>query len=310
MFVSSRSTWLRAAAFLAVLAPALPSGVAHAAPKKPVSDSDEAQKMFDHASKNFKKGYYDEAVTEFEKLRNTYPFSKFAVEAELKIADALFKKREYGDAADAYRTFAKLHPKHEQVDYAAFRVGLSLFLEAPKAVDRDQASTEKSLDEFRAFIQQYPDSKYADEAAKKIGDGRDRLAAKELYVGRYYTTHKKWHAALGRLKNVVDRYPDSPSEVEAQYLLGMAQWRLHDNDTARATLTDFVAKHPDTKWSRDARKILAKLGVSVARPTPTPKEEEESATPSPSSTPTAATPTPTPSPSATPAPAASPATTP
>lgn len=298
MSASSRSSWLCAAALLVGLLPALPARVAHAAPKKAVSEQDEAQKMFDHAAKNFKKGYYDEAIAEFEKLRNTYPFSRFAVEAELKIADALFKKREYGDAADAYRTFAKLHPKHEQVDYAAFRVGLSLFLEAPKAVDRDQASTEKSLDEFRAFIQQYPDSKFADEAAKKIGDGRDRLAAKELYVGRYYTSHKKWHAALGRLKNVVDRYPDSPSAIEAQYLLGTAQWRVHDNDAARATLTDFTQKHPDTKWSRDARKILAKLGITVARPTPTPKETEESVTPSP--TPAAPSPTPTPAPAASP----------
>ncbi len=302
MSASFRHVPVLALALAAALPLAIPARSAHAAPKKAASEQDEAQKMFDHASKSFRKGYYDEAITEYEKLRNTYPFSKFAVEAELKIADALFKKREYGDAADSYRTFAKLHPKHEMVDYAAFRVGLSLFLEAPKAVDRDQASTEKSLDEFRAFIQQYPDSKYADEAAKKIGDGRDRLAAKELYVGRYYVSHKRWHSSLGRLKNVIDRYPDSPASIEAQYLLGMAQWRLHQDDAAKATLTDFTEKHPDTKWSRDARKILAKLGVTVARPTPTPKEEEESATPTaaPSPTPAATAPAPAPSPSATP----------
>ena len=236
-------------------------------------DTEEPQRMYEHALKSFKKGYYDEAITEWEKLRNTYPFSKFAVEAELKVADALYKKREYGDAADSYRTFAKLHPKHEQVDYATFRVGLSLFLEAPSAVDRDQVSTEKALDELRSFIKQFPDSKFADEAAQKIGEGRDRLAAKELYVGRYYVKHGRYHASLGRLKNVLDHYPDTNSSVEAQYQLGIAQWKSHD-DAARATLSDFVEKHPDTEWSRNARKALAKLGGEVPKsaqtPTPAP----------------------------------------
>src|SRR5579885_407252 len=142
---SSRLARLAAALMLALTA-AAPSGALAA--KKPATEQDAAEKMYDHAAKNYKKGYYDETITELEKLRNTYPFSKFAVEAELMIADALYKKREYADAADSYRTFAKLHPRHEQVDYAAFRVGLSLFLEAPKAVARDQASTEKSLEAF------------------------------------------------------------------------------------------------------------------------------------------------------------------
>src|SRR3954454_11804246 len=95
--------------FIAALAGTLllVASAANAAPKKP--DVDEAQKMFDHASKSFKKKYYDEAIAEFEKLKNTYPFSKYAVEADLKIADALFQKREYADAADDYRSFLKLH---------------------------------------------------------------------------------------------------------------------------------------------------------------------------------------------------------
>ena len=255
-----------------------------AAPKK--ADVDEAQKMYDHASKSFRKKYYDEAIAEFEKLKNTYPFSKYAVEADLKIADALFQKREYADAADDYRSFSKLHPKHELVDYATYRVGLSLFLEAPKAVDRDQASTEKAMEELRAFIQQFPDSKYAEDASKKIGEGRERLAAKELYVGRYYVKHRKWKASISRLQNVVDHYPDTDSAVEGQFLLGEAQWKTHLNDAARATLTDFAEKHPDVKWSREARKILARMGVAIAKPTAIPSATPTTApSPSPSASP-------------------------
>lgn len=279
MFVSLRRLALALAGALL-----LAGSSAAAAPKKP--DVDEAQKMYEHASKSFRKKYYDEAIAEFEKLKNTFPFSKYAVEADLKIADALFAKREYGDAADDYRSFSKLHPKHELVDYATYRVGLSLFLEAPKAVDRDQASLEKAMEELRAFIQQFPDSKYAEDASKKIGEGRERLASKELYVGRYYAKHGKWKSSIGRLQNVVDHYPDADAAVEAQFLLGEAQWKNHQNDAAKATLTDFVEKHPDVKWSRDARKILARMGAAVAKPAPSPKTSP-SPSPSPSATPAA-----------------------
>ena len=180
-----------------------------AAKKKKGDEKDEAEKLYEKASKSLTKGYYDDCINDFEKLRNTYPFSKYAVEAELKIADALFAKKDYADAADNYRTFAKLHPKHEQVDYATYHIGLALFLEAPKSIDRDQASTEKALEELRTFVTQFPESKYADDAAKRIGQGRDRLAEKELYVGRYYVKHEEYKASLGRLRTVISRYPDT-----------------------------------------------------------------------------------------------------
>ena len=256
------------------------------------TEADEAQKLYDRAEKSFKKGYYDDAINTWDKLKNTYPFNHLAVEAELRIADADFKKREFADASDAYRTFAKLHPKHEQVDYATYRVGLSLFMEAPKSVDRDQSSTEKAMEEFRAFVTQFPDSKYADDASKKIGECRDRLAAKELYVGAYYVKHKQWRAALGRLESVVTKYPDTGSVEEATWLLGETQYHVGAKDEAKDTLEGYVQRYPNGDHDRDARELLAKMHAAMPStrqtppptppPTPTPSE---SPSPSPTATP-------------------------
>lgn len=271
----ARATRLLLLLMVALLA----AGPAFAAKKdkKAKDGKDEPERMYDKASKSLSKGYNDDAIVEFEKLRNSFPFSRFAVEAELKIADALFKKKEYGEAADAYRTFAKLHPKHEKVDYASYRVGLALYQEAPRSIDRDQSSTEKALEEFRAFITTYPDSKYADDAAKKVGEGRDRLAGKELYVGRYYVKHKKWRAAKPRLEAVVERYPDSSSVAEATFMLGKAQFHLKEKDAAVANLNAYLEQHPGGKWTRDARKMLARMGSR-----PAPKAAPEAAVPAPS----------------------------
>ena len=247
---------------------ALPDAVAQNKKKKG-DEIDEAQKLYEKANKSLTKGYYDDCINDFEKLRNTYPFSKYAVEAELKISDALFKKKEYADAADNYRTFAKLHPKHEQVDYATYHIGLSLFLEAPKSIDRDQSSTEKALEELRTFITQFPESKYADDAAKRIGQGRDRLAEKELYVGRYYAKHGEYKAALGRLRTVISRYPDTSAVEESTYLLGKSLFKTKKSDEAKTVLTGFLEKYPSSEFARESRKILARLGSAAPKPKPT-----------------------------------------
>lgn len=240
--------------------------------KKRVDPKDEPQRLYEKAMKSMNRGYYDDAIQDFEKLRNTYPFSKYAVEAELKVADARFKKKEYADAADEYRTFAKLHPKHEQVDYATFQVGRSLFLEAPRSVDRDQSSTERALEELRAFLVKFPDSKYADEASKMVGEGRDRLAEKELYVGRYYVKNREWRAARPRLETVVEKFPDSDAVPEATFLLGKALFHLKERDAAQQQLAAYVEKWPGGEHSREARKLLARMGASAkAKPTATPE---------------------------------------
>lgn len=260
-----------------------------AAKKKKGDEKDEAEKLYEKASKSLTKGYYDDCINDFEKLRNTYPFSKYAVEAELKIADALFAKKDYADAADNYRTFAKLHPKHEQVDYATYHIGLALFLEAPKSIDRDQASTEKALEELRTFVTQFPESKYADDAAKRIGQGRDRLAEKELYVGRYYVKHEEYKASLGRLRTVISRYPDTSAVEEATFLLGKSLFYTKKHDEGKSTLTGFLEKYPSSDYGREARKLLAKMGSKAAKQPPA--EPKPEATPAP-----AAVDTPAPSP--------------
>ncbi len=282
-------------ALRAALPALLAFAVAAAAPVARGADEpvDEAQQSFKKASKSLKRGYYDDAITEFEKLRNKFPFSRYAVDAELKIADALFKKHEYVDAADAYRTFAKLHPKHEKVDYASYRVGLSMFQDSPRSVDRDQVGVEKALEEFRAFITRFPDSKYAADAAKRVGEGRDRLAEKELYVGRYYVKHRKYKASLGRLRNVLAKYPESTAVEEASFLLGKALYHTRAHGDARTQLTAFLRAHPSSRFAREARKLLARLGQAPPA----------AAEPGPASTPAPAT---TAAPTGTPAPTESP----
>src|SRR4051795_6027082 len=91
---------------------------------KPVAYSLTAKQNYEKGLSELKDENYPEAQKYFQFVKQKYPFSKYAVLAELAIADAHFARGNYNDAIDAYKAFARLHPTHEKVEdgYVAFKV--------------------------------------------------------------------------------------------------------------------------------------------------------------------------------------------
>ena len=78
------------------------------------------------------------------------------------------------------------------------------------------------------IINKYPNTEYALDADFKLGLIDDILAAKEMYIGRYYLEKKKWVSAINRFRNVVDDYDTTYFTqealhrlVEIHYILGL-----------------------------------------------------------------------------------------
>ena len=65
----------------------------------------------------FQDGKYKQAIESFQQLKDWYPFSKYAILAELKIGDAHFHLQQYEDAIFAYEEFESLHPRNEAIPY-------------------------------------------------------------------------------------------------------------------------------------------------------------------------------------------------
>jgi outer membrane protein assembly factor BamD len=209
---------------------------------------------------------WPEATRFYEHLRTKYPFSKFAPLAELRLADVLFEQDRFPEAADAYAQFVKLHPTHEEVDYAAFRIGLSRwrdgpsdFLLFPPTHEKDLAQARdavKALDEFAA---KYPESKHRPEAEKILGQARARLAEHEWYVAEFYAKRGHWPAVASRLETLVRQYPGSPREAQALLQLAEAYVKLDERYRAQQTLQQLIVKHPQDPRRGQAEKLLASL---------------------------------------------------
>ena len=51
----------------------------------------------------------------------------------------------------------------------------------------------------------------------KLSLVNDILASKEMYVGRYYFSKKKWVSAINRFRTVIDEYDTTIYTAEALY---------------------------------------------------------------------------------------------
>ena len=102
-----------------------------------------AQELASEGMERFKSGNYKEAIESFQKLKDWYPFSKFAILAELKIADAHYKIEAYEEAIFAYEEFENLHPRNEAIPYVLYQIGRCHF-DRLDTVDRDQTAARKA----------------------------------------------------------------------------------------------------------------------------------------------------------------------
>jgi outer membrane protein assembly factor BamD len=185
-------------------------------------ESESAEELARKGMRQFNKNNYSRALEYFEKLRDWYPFSKFAILAELKIADSHYRLEEWEDAIFAYEEFVELHPRNEAIPYVLYQIGRCYF-DRMDTIDRDQSVTRKALEMFKRLNGKYPDNSYALKAEKHINKCLKSLAGHELYVGRFYykTTHYK--AALHRFKAVLSRYPDTGFHQTAMYYITLSQ---------------------------------------------------------------------------------------
>jgi outer membrane protein assembly factor BamD len=185
-------------------------------------ESESADELARKGMAQFKKGNYNSALEHFEKLRDWYPFSKFAILAELKIADSHYRLEEYEDAIFAYEEFAELHPRNEAIPYVLYQIGRCYF-DRMDTIDRDQSVTRKALEMFKRLNEKHPDNSYALKADKHINECLKSLAGHELYVGRFYYKTKHYKAALHRFKAVLSRYPDTGFHQKAMYYITLCE---------------------------------------------------------------------------------------
>jgi len=235
-----------------------------------VSYQTTARQNYESAQGAFEDERYNEAIKFFEHVKNKFPYSKYAVLADLRIADAHFAREKWLEAADAYRLFVRFHPRHEKVGFATFRIAKAYFNETDDSwmtslffgvpAERDQTATRDAIRAFDDYLTRFPDGENIEEGRELRVKARTRLAEHDLYAAGFYERRDRWRGALWRYQHIADEFADTPLAAEALLKAGrILRDELEDEDGAKTAFERIVTEHPDTNEAEDAREELAAL---------------------------------------------------
>ena len=167
------------------------------------------------------------AAKKFNEAETLFPQSTWAPRSALMAAYSYYSQDYYGDAIAELERFIKIYPNHQNLDYVYYLIGIS-FYEQIVDEKKDLKSIIDSKKHFEVLIERFPNTEYSLDAEFKLDLINDTLAAKEMYLGRYYFQKKKWIAAINRFRNVIDLYDTTiyveealHRLVETYYVLGL-----------------------------------------------------------------------------------------
>jgi outer membrane protein assembly factor BamD len=198
-----------------------------------------ANKLYAEAKDAMGEGAYDKAVKYFEKLEARYPYGRYAQQSQLEVAYAYYKQEEKASAIAACDRFIRLHPNHPNVDYAYYLKGLVNFNEdlgllghvsLQDLTERDPKAAAESFEAFKALVNKFPDSKYAQDATQRMAYLVNALASHEVHVAEYYMRRGAYIAAANRAQIALKTYPDAPANEEALFILVKAYDALNMAD--------------------------------------------------------------------------------
>ena len=177
-------------------------------------------------------GDYFAASKKFLEAEILFPQSKWAPKSVLMASYSYFLQGYYTLAIENIKRYLKTYPKDINKSYAHYLLAMCYY-ETIEGEKKDLAPLIMSKKELNFIIKNYPNTDFAYDARFKIDLINDTLAAKEVYLGRYYIKKKKWIPALNRFKNVLNEYETTVHVeeaihrlVEIYYKLGMEQESL------------------------------------------------------------------------------------
>lgn len=217
----------------------------------------------------FKRGKYDKAIPMFENSLMEAESPSMAQKAQLFIADSYFLDKKYPEAIPAYEQFLEIYGDTDDANTALLRLGLSHYAQI-STIDRDMAAAEGALKAFTRLRDKSPQFAREFELNSKIVELRDMLADRELYVAKFYFRIKEPDSAEGRLKYLIENYPDSKAYGEGLYLY--ANW-LADKKGREVEAVKYYQKlikeRPNSKYvvdvARELTSLLAKITTQMEK---------------------------------------------
>ena len=231
-------------------------------PEKKITVEKEMQlqmiEAYNEGLKELERGDVLFAAKKFNEAEILFPQSDYAPRAALMAAYSYYTQDYYGDAIAELERFIRVYPNHPRNDYAEYLLGLCFYEQIVDEKKDLQSITDAKIT-FQNLIKKYPKTEFAIDANYKLDLINDVLAAKEIYIGRYYMEKKKWIPAINRFRLIVDEYDTTIYVEEALYRLVEIHYIIGLEDEAKKYANLLGYNYKSSEWYEKSYSIFNKI---------------------------------------------------
>lgn len=230
-----------------------------------------AEQNWQEAERRFERKDYLAAQQYFAFIRTKFPYARFAVLSDIRIADCQYAREHWLEAVDSYSNFVRLHPGHRLVPYAMFRTGLSQyeqipgsFFLLPPAEEKDQTAVEEAAKALGAYLRRFPQDENVEEAQKVYAEVRQKLMKHERYAADFYRKLGRDRAYLGRLTIIRDQFEDVGLNPKLLLEIAQVQARLGQVEDVQSTFDGMAQRFPEAQELKDRAKLVREAEAARA----------------------------------------------
>ena len=151
----------------------------------------------------------------------------------------------------------KKYPADKNVVYAHYLIAI-IYYEQIADEKKDIEPLIKTREKIDFFLKKYPDNEYSIDLKFKKDLILNQMAAKELYIAKYYISVQKWIPAINRLKNIVENYDQTIFIEEALHRLVEIYFLIGMENKAKKYAKILGYNYNSSKWFENSYKILNK----------------------------------------------------
>ena len=197
------------------------------------------------------------AAKKFNEAELLFPQANSAPQSALMAAYSYYTQDYYGDAIAELQRFLKVYPTSKDLGYVYYLLAICYY---EQIVDekKDLQSIINAKKNFNIILKNYPNTEYAIDAEFKIDLINDILAAKEMYLGRYYFDKKKWIPAISRFREIIDKYDTTIYAEEALHRLVEVHYSIGLIDEAEKYAKLLGYNYQSSKWYENSYSLFDK----------------------------------------------------
>tara|TARA_B100000315_G_C14595987_1_gene599348 strand:+ start:5345 stop:6118 length:774 start_codon:yes stop_codon:yes gene_type:complete len=218
---------------------------------------DDILERYEKGLKYFEKKKFFRAQEEFEYVLLRGRHTDKADDAQYYLAESYFFNKEYLTAIVEYdRLIRMMGTQTNYLELSRYRICQCYAEESPKYY-HDQSHTDKAIEKFQEFIEDFPESEYVEDAEEMIQVLRAKLA-KKVYESAYlYVKLQEYESAIIYLNSLLDTYYDTSWADEGRLLYVQLYLKLGKIDEAREYLNEIGLKSKNDSIYQKAKSLIA-----------------------------------------------------